>query len=38
VRRERLTRRHSAVKRLFTRWPKAIEELWESGQAGRSGK
>jgi hypothetical protein len=38
VRRERLTRRHSGVKRLFTRWPKAIEELWESGQAGRSGK
>ena len=36
VQRERLTRRHTVVKRLAARWPEAVEELWRSGGSGGS--
>lgn len=40
VKRERLTRRHAAVKRVEQRWPQALDELWseKAGKAGGAGK
>ena len=37
ARRERLTRRNSIVKRLSTRWPEALDELYQGGQGRQAG-